>query len=102
VLTVCSVQISEASEVGKPAGHTEARLVPAPTLGEVPLVGENGRTCPAVYPAVVAAESVMPKLLEMVLVGAEGLHELELPDELMHRLFCDLNVLNQLYPCEAS
>jgi hypothetical protein len=96
------VQISEASEVGKPAGHTEARLVPAPTVGEVPLVGEKGRTCAAVYPADAAALSVKPRLLEMVLVGAEGLPELELPDELMHRLFCDLNVFDQLYPCDAS
>jgi hypothetical protein len=40
VLTVCCVQIRLASCFGNPAGHTEVRFAPAPTVGDEPLVGE--------------------------------------------------------------
>jgi len=47
VLIVCSPQMIEASEVLKPAGHSEVRFTPTPTLGDVLRVGEKGRVSDA-------------------------------------------------------
>jgi hypothetical protein len=70
-----------------PAGHTDARFAPAPTVAAELLVGKNGIASDAVNPAVAACASVIPRLLEITTGLAEGL-----PDELlfvgpMQRLF---------------
>ena len=67
----------------------EMRFSPAPTVGDVANVGEYTKVCMFVYPAVVASESVIPRLLEITTVLPVGLPDELLPAELMQKLFCE-------------
>ena len=63
---------------------------PAPTVGDVAEVGEYTKFCVLVYPAVAAAESVIPTLGTVKCVLAVGFpDELMTPELLMQKLFTE-------------
>jgi hypothetical protein len=63
---------------------------PMPTVGDVAEAGEYTKFCAFVYPAVAAAESVIPRLGIVKSVLAVGFaDELMMPELLMQKLFTE-------------
>jgi hypothetical protein len=80
--------------------HDDARLMPAPTVGAVALVGAYAKLEPGEYPEAAAAEDVCTTLWSTVFEVAESDGSSTLPVVLMQWLFWITSV-GHVPPCPA-